>query len=355
MKKNLKEWIKKNKIMRKAVLVRRYFLEPKFRMWIDNYDDATVLAFHEYGNLYSNRNIYFMDFNDPSMGFFGYWKFIIIGLDFAERYSLVPVVDWSSNSPYYEPNLFGKDSNPFEYYFEPLSDINSKDIAECKSVVKARLAVDATDNFKERISYDFSNQIDRFVEINTKYIHLKPTVDNSVNEEIAKLLDNKSCLGVQIRGVEWGNIVGHPIPPSLDEYFKLIDKRMDEYGYEKIFLATDGEETLRVCRERYGNKLLYFNDTLRSKEGSKTLMLFDSTISRENNKYKMGYEVLRDMICLSKCDGLIAGFSNVSLAARTFKESRIEKYKSFDIVKAQIATTGISSRKAVEKMKKGKY
>ena len=40
----------------------------------------------------------------------------------------------------------------------------------------------------------------------------------------------------------------------------------------------------------------------------------------------LGYEVLRDMYTLASCDGLVAGLSQVSYAARICKRSRNEKY-----------------------------
>ena len=54
-------------------------------------------------------------------------------------------------------------------------------------------------------------------------------------------------------------------------------------------------DTIEATKERYKNEIVSYTDVLRSKAGSKTLAIFDSSISRKMNNYLMGYEVLRDM------------------------------------------------------------
>jgi len=93
----------------------------------------------------------------------------------------------------------------------------------------------------------------------------------------------------------------------------------------------------------------------RAAKGSKTLAIFDNSIKRENNKFLLGYEVLRDMTALSLCDGLIATYSNISLAAEINKISREEKYEYKYIFNPEVNKSGLSPNKAVEKMKQGKF
>ena len=66
----------------------------------------------------------------------------------------------------------------------------------------------------------------------------------------------------------------------------------------------------------------------------------------------MGREVLRDMLALSKCQGLIAGYSNISLAAIVWKNADEErKYEYCQIMQNKINRTGVSVEEAVKKMK----
>ena len=40
---------------------------------------------------------------------------------------------------------------------------------------------------------------------------------------------------------------------------------------------------------------------------------------REQDKYLLGKEILRDVYMLGKCDGLVAGLSSIPIIARAFK------------------------------------
>ena len=64
----------------------------------------------------------------------------------------------------------------------------------------------------------------------------------------------------------------------------------------------------------------------------------------------MGYEVLRDMLTLTACQGLIASYSNISLAVDITKKSYDEKFEYKKIINAQISTTGVSVKKKVKQM-----
>lgn len=352
----IKDKIKQSKIMYYPLLIKRCIQDDGLKQWIQDYKSNYSLIFRKNGDKYPDINIYYMRFSDETMGFFAYWKYTIIELDYAEKFSLIPVVDWTQNSPYYEPNKFGINSNPFEYYFEPVSDISVADVQECSQVNYGRLSLDITDKFKKQLDYDYQNMVDDYVKYNRKYIKVKPEIKQQLEKEISELFCNQKVIGVHIRGVEWGNILGHPIPVSVDEYLETVKIYVEKEGYQKVFVATDSEEALQRAKKFFGSKIVYFDDVLRTAAGSKTLMLFDNSVNRVDNHFKMGYEVLRDMLALSYCDSLVAGFSNISLAARVFKESRNEKYLHFEILHSlKICTKGISSQKAVKMMKKGKY
>lgn len=111
----------------------------------------------------------------------------------------------------------------------------------------------------------------------------------------------------------------HPNMVSTDEYLSAVDTAMNENAFEQIFLATDDLEAIEVFKSKYGDKVVFYNDVIRT-DGDETVM--KSTSERENHHYKLGLEVLRDMYTLSYCDGIIAGLSNVSIFARIVKLSR---------------------------------
>lgn len=290
-----------------------------------------------------------MRFGMSSFGFFAYWKHALIGLEFAERYNLTPVIDWTQNSSYYEKNGVNGIKNAFEYYYEPVSDVSVDDALHSKNVVffskHARGRVE--------ISYNDPDE-EVFVSVCKKYIHVKDDIEKSMLREISPLLNGKKTVACHVRGVEWGNVKNHPVPIEMDQYFDKVDYCF-AHGFEQLFLATDSEDTIECFKNKYGDRVVFFRDIARAKKGSKTLVIFDNTIQRENNHFLMGYEVLRDMTALSLCDGLIAGYSNISLAAKITKLSRNEKYDYFHLFKPEIKKTGMSAIKAEKKMRNGKY
>ena len=187
------------------------------------------------------------------------------------------------------------------------------------------------------------------------YIHIKESLYDDLYNQIKSLLKEKKTVAVHVRGIEWGEIKGHPIPVALEEYCRRIDIAIEKYEFEQIFLATDSEDTVRYFSKRYGNTVVCYNDVLRSESGSKTLVIFDSNVKRKNNYYWLGYEVLKDMLTLSFCGGLVAGLSHVSLAAEVFKKSRGEEYEYKNMVDQKVQKSGMQVSKAVSLMRKNKF
>ena len=87
---------------------------------------------------------------------------------------------------------------------------------------------------------------------------------------------------------------------------------MKEYAFQRIFLATDDVDTVNLFKKEFGEKLLTYADVTRS-DGEVSVAF--SEAGRMNHHYLLGQEVLRDMYTLAKCDGLIAGKSQVSICA----------------------------------------
>ena len=170
--------------------------------------------------------------------------------------------------------------------------------------------------------------------ITAKYIRLNTIVGTKVEEEIHALLGGGKALAVHVRGTDFKqNFNGHPVAISADEYLKETVRVFEQGGYEKVFLATDDSTALKKYQERFGENVVFYQDVVRS-DGEDTVMHSDRP--RENHRYLLGYEVLRDMYTLAACDGLIAGLSQVSYAARIQKKSTGKEYGSLVILEKGI-------------------
>ncbi len=348
----IKEYFKNTNIGKKILLFKRIKSDPKFKVWIKDYDQChSIMKFEEFGELNPDINIYYMRFDCAEWGFFAYWKFGIMALAFSDRYGLTPVIDWTKNSPYYEADRSGDTDNPFEYYYERVSSIS------CEEALKSRNVVFYSPQacgFGQTLYADKSNEKD-FVHLNKKYMKLKPDIKCKLDQEINDLIGDKKTLGIHVRGVEWGNIEGHPIPLGIDIYIKQIDDALKKNDFEQIFLATDSEDTIEYLSKEYKDMIVYFVETVRAKKGSRTLAIFDQGIERKDNHFLLGYEVLRDMMALSVCQGIVAGLSNISLAAEITKKGGGKEYEYKHIFENRLNRKGITAKKAIELMKKGKF
>ena len=121
----------------------------------------------------------------------------------------------------------------------------------------------------------------------------------------------------------------HPTAVRLEQTIKAIKEAMIGREFKLIFLATDEKGVYDILYSEFGNKVVWFDDTYRG-EDSKSIAFSDE--NREYHHYKLGKEVLRDAYTLSKCEGLIAGMSQVSFGARIFKISRNEVYSYCNII-----------------------
>lgn len=329
---------------------RLYRKSSEFRNWVEDYKESNfILKFSKLGELNPGKPIYNMYFDDSAWGFFAYWKYALIGLSLSDLFGMTPVITWGSKCPYYESQGFMGTDNAFEYYYKPVSSISIEEANQSQIVLqysRFSLGVDS-------IKYDADSSIG-YVPMCKKYIKLQDPIEKRLREEIQSILGEKKTIAVHIRGVEWGNIAGHPIPIGLDEYISKIKNAL-ESGFEQVFIATDSEKTLNHLQTVFPKCLVFYEDVERTKEGSKTLVIFDETKHEKMRNFSLGYQVLRDMYTMSYCQGLIAGYSNVSLAAKVTKEARDEEYEYLHIFDQRLKEGGLSSVKAEKLMRSGKY
>jgi len=350
LKEKIKSW--NNPVIKKLLFTRRLFKDENFASWVNDYDTCnTIVKFEELGKENQEKVLFFIEFNQPEFGFFAYWKFGLAAIAFAERYGFVPVIDWTDQGPYYVDSGIDGKTNPFEYFFDPITEIRIQEARKSFNVVFANPRT-----YRNiALRYEEDKDLNLFSNLVKKYYVLREPLKIRLDNEIEKLLNDKKTLGIQIRGVDWGNIEGHPIPPSLEKYVEEIDKAIAQCGFEQIFLATDAEETVEFISNKYPNKVVVYKDVARAPKGSKTLAIFDNNIKRENNGFLLGYEVLRDMLTLASCQGLVASYSNVSFATEVTKKSWDAEFEYKHIIKADINKKGMSSEKAIKLQKQGKF
>lgn len=288
------------------------------------------------GELNPSKVIYKIDLtSDRGLGFFALLRNAISCLVVADRFDFIPYIAYPDDSLYSEKVPINGSTNAFEYYFQQVSDVSLTEIESSANVVYYET------KHLNAVKYGYQEEyenVEVFSGIYKKYIKLNKAVEDKMSGEIKNLLGEKKTIGIHIRGTDYKHgYKNHPIFVTVNEYIDILQNVVQNNKFEQIFLATDEEEIVKSISNAFPGKVVYFSDSLRSVDGK---AVHTSHNSRLNNKYLMGYEVLRDMLTLSKCDALIAGLSNVSLFAMIAKKAEGNDFEYCNIINKGVNTTG---------------
>lgn len=308
---------------------------------LDYFNNGRNFRFEHLGEENQGKNIYFICEGSSAQGMFSIIIWTLRRLEVAERFHFVPVVTWTKDVPVNTHNH----SNPFLLYFQPTSDISENSARKSADVAFAKRWDCAYGN--QTKSYDFSeNEINRLAEVYKKYLKLQPNIQNKIDEDVKRIFGEaagKKVLGVHVRGVEWRKkpVCGHPIAIAIKDFLETARKMMNESEYDKIFLATDCEETIKFFHSEFGEKLIGYL-AVRTPVGSSQLSIFNE----KNDPFQMGYEVLRDAVTLAACDALLCGLSYVSYGARIIKQSSGSRFEKVTVLNNGKVEKGILLGKA---------
>lgn len=292
--------------------------------------DGLVLKCDSYGEANRNKCLYYIYFGGAEHGFFAQFRNLLKYLAYADRFGFYPVVEWSREIPYAEKELMQGTMNPFEYYFRQPSDISLEEMRKSYNVFRAE-EIHIRDFFLNQEipegekGYQMSETfLERMAQIADKYIQLNAQTEEYIKEQIDSLLQGRKTLGVHVRGSDYrGGYNNHPVIVLTEEYAQATESLLQTGSYEQIFLATDDLSALRMFQKRFGEKLVYYKDVMRTKD---SVSVAFSQSERPHHCYLLGLEVLRDMLSLTACDGLVAGISQVSICTQIMKRSRQETY-----------------------------
>jgi hypothetical protein len=72
------------------------------------------------------------------------------------------------------------------------------------------------------------------------------------------ILGNRKTLGVLARGTDYmtNNLGADRIHATVDQMITVIHKWMEEYGYERIFLATEDQDNFEKMRAEFPGKII---------------------------------------------------------------------------------------------------
>lgn len=298
------------------------------REYVTKYKTPFSLLVKEQGKANYGKCVYYIDLEDldcvQDMGFFALINDILKRLYCADRLGFEPYVSISKKNLYYSSNMDSSTQNMFEYFFMPICPGGINAVKTSYNLIYS-MEKDVELLEREVSGYELTaEKLKLLSAIWKKYFILNETTKKMLESDLQILNKYEKVLGIHIRGTDYKkNLRRHPIAVTLDEYLEALKKAVEEGEYEAIFCATDEKKALLKLKELYGDKVVYFEDTLRSIDGNP---IHKGKGHRKNQGYFLGYEVLRDMYTLAKCNALVGGISQVTLAARICKIALEEEY-----------------------------
>lgn len=314
--------------------------------------DPNILFMRHNGPLYPGKLLYYIECEDEKSGFCAIYRNTLGALNFAEQFGGVPVVRWGRMA-YHEPSMDAITTNIFEYYFEQPAGITLDEVSKASNVVSR------SSNDLRFMRKDYS-QIDDYYEWNQEYfqelaqmqkhVRFKKNVEERMEADIANVGLTGRTIGVHIRRIIFkNNLRDHPIAVELDDYVSAVKKLLETGKYDKVFLATEETDSLVRMMQEFGEKLIYYKDIYRNNIGD----TFRSVSSeRKMHHYQLGYEILREIHTLSRCQALVAGLSNVSFCTKIIKLSKDEDFLDEIVLDKGLARDGVRPLKFVKSWEK---
>lgn len=325
------EMLKKNITLHFFVKAFKHINDKEYlNFFINRENIALLLEFETRGKSCRGDCIYLIEEAGNGFGFFAEFHTMLQKLIFAECFHLKPYVHWGKNFLYYEKEISDTE-NAYEYLFEAINEdlrdkIDTVDLLTKSKMGQAEWVV----NRYER-GYDLSpGYLEKAAEVYKKYIRLNPKISFKMKEEITGILNGKKTLAVHYRGTDFKmNYDNHPVCVTIEQELEMVRAAMKDESFEQIFLATDDKTAIEVFETEFAGKVVFYHDVVR---GDDTTSVAFSESDRKGHHYLLAYEVLRDMLTLSACEGLIAGVSQVSICARIAKASEGESYQFLQII-----------------------
>ncbi len=254
---------------------------------------------------------------DPKKGggFFSFLSSALGHLKISEEMNRHPVIDWETHHlELSKNNIVLGTRNVWNYFFEPVSSYELSDLMNLENVVYSNGL------HPENIGFPYS-QLDWIQPCFQKFIRFREETYDFLDSSSRSLELGSKTLAVHFRaGVDMRTMPNHPIPPTRKQIIKSIDLALENHDYSSIFLACDVEEEVVILKRRYGGRLQYLPANREIRNGD------DWHLLEGPQKYQRGLEVLADSYSLSRCGGLIAGYSGVSQFAEIMRDSENSFY-----------------------------
>jgi hypothetical protein len=267
---------------------------------------------NSFGNLNKNK-IFYVIRRSPGTGLFSNLTFVLNHILIAKKFGFIPVVDMKNFITIYnEKNSIYDTQNAWEYYFKPISNYSLDE------VYKSYKVVFCDNKFYSTFCYNIEKN-DSMKKIFQNEIKFNDKIYNEF-KYIQKKNYKGKILGIHFRGTSYKSSPGHPFPATTKQMINLTNRLIKKYKFKKIFLATEEESYLKVFKEEFKDKLIYLKDIYRSNKNDAF-----KKYPRKNHRYKLGKDIILEMLLLSSSNYFVYVESNVSSAVMSLNINKKQK------------------------------
>lgn len=259
---------------------------------------------YDFGKKNKHKTFYIIkkDFN-PN-GLFSNLTFVLDHINFSIKKKNIPIIDMKNYLTVYneKKKIFGT-KNSWDYYFLPINQYKLNDVYQSKNVIFSE---------NHRSNNRFVNESFELKKILKKYIKIRPQVIKYFKKTKLEYFKNqKSIMGVHIRGTLQRIVTGHSLPPHPKDFLNECIKIFNKTNSKKIFLVTEDSLYLNEFKKYFKKSLIYLNVPRSNPKFYGLHNKHFTNNSRRHHKFKLGLETLIDCLFLSETKYNIFTDSNV--------------------------------------------
>ena len=300
----------------------KYFLKL-IKKYIFSYDAEPLVKLNKIKNndvsfsinyKHKKKKIFYIIRRTPGAGLFSNFIFVLNHIKLADILGYIPIVDMK-NFPtiYNETQSINKSKNAWNYYFE------NKKKYDLKKIYNENRYIITSNRFIKLFSHSIDNKI--FRDLFKKYFKINDNHLKFVENFKKKNFLNKKILAVHLRGTSYKTSANHPYPITLTQTINLLEKLLEKYKFDKIFLCTEDLKYFNLINEKFKNKVIYLSESYRSHKDDAFKIY-----PRKFHRYKMGKDILLEALLILKCDSFVFTNSNVSEFVKFLDTKRTLNY-----------------------------
>jgi hypothetical protein len=206
-------------------------------------------------------------------------------------------------------------SNAWEYYFEQQYKTDDGKVIPLRPPRPVNIVYNKFYGLNDNIITTSKNLF-------YKHFKIKDELSETINEYYNKEIKGKVTLACQVR---LGDMLNNSGTPPIESYWRKLNEILTKQtDIEQIFLATDDGIAINYLKEVSPVPIIHQEDIYRTSSKINHKRYSDD---RYQHNYRLGKEVLVDILLLGKCDYFLrAKTSSVSTMATILSENVKEIY-----------------------------